>query len=146
MSIQMRRALFAALATVSAFASLVWALGLPLNQNKKQLGLDYEITAVADKNDTVLVTLTVADLGKLKPLESIVLSVPSRQVKNGFDMLVPMATKRDGSKLKAWAQLSRDVAERATIELVPQNPPKGEEIIGWVFHPIPVKEHIKERE
>src|SRR5262245_6975016 len=96
------------------------------------------------KDGTVIVTLTIEDLGKLAPLDSAVLSVPSTRKKSAFDVLVPMALKRDGGKMKAWAQLTRDVAERATIELVPQNPPDGQRVMGWVFHPIAIKEHIIE--
>ena len=134
----------AACIAVMALGGLAWAHGIPLTESKEQLGLNYEFSAIA-KDGTVIVTLTINDLGKLKPLQGVLLSIP-RDKKDGhrIDVFVPLATKQDGGKLTTWAQLSREMAKCATVELVPENPPDGGKVAGWVFHPIAVREHIKD--
>ena len=69
-----------------------------------------------------------------------------RDKKDGHrtDVFVVLATEQDGGKLTTWAQLSREMAEHATVELVPENPPDGGKVAGGVFHPIAVREHIKD--
>ena len=129
---------------VMAVGGLAWAAGIPLMETKEQLGLAYELSAPA-KDGSVTVTLTVTDFGKLEPLQAVILAIPGGPKDGGrFDVYLPMATKCEGGKLTAWAQLSRELAERATVQLVPENPPDGGQVYGWVFHPIPVREHIKD--
>ena len=127
---------------VLCLGTLAWALGEPLQETKEQLHLKYELSAVA-QGDGVHLTLSISDLRQLKPLSAVVLSVPSKSG-GGFDVYLRLATTEKDGKVLATAQLSRDLAERATIELVPENPPDGKKIFGWVWHPIPVKDHIVE--
>ena len=118
-----------------------WGLGLPLNETKEQLQLQYDLSAVAH-GDSVTITLSVSDLGKLKPLNAVALSIPSKSASGNFEVYLSLSTTQKDGKILASAQLSRDLAERATIELVPENPPDGGKIFGWVWYPIPVKDHI----
>src|SRR5207244_879049 len=112
---------WAACVAVMALGGLAWAHAYPLTESKEQLGLNYEFSATA-KDGTVIVTLTIKDLGKLKPLQGVLLAIPSdKKDDHRFDVYVPLATKQDGGKLTAWAQLSREMAERATVQLVPES-------------------------
>ena len=135
---------WAACVAVMALSGLAWGRGNALTESKEQLGLDYEFSATAT-DGTVMVTLTIKDLGKLKPLRGVVLTIPSdKKDDHRLDVYVPLATKQDGGKLTAWAQLSREMAERATVELVPVNLPDGGKMAGGVWYPIAVREHIKD--
>ena len=117
-----------------------WGLGEPLAETKEQLQLQYDLVAVAH-GDSVTITLSVSDLGKLKPLNAVVLDIVSKSA-SGVEVFLSLSTTQRDGKILASAQLSRDLAERATIELVPENPPDGGKIFGWVWYPIPVKDHI----
>lgn len=133
--------LIAALA-VAAASSSSSAAGFPITQSQEELGLKYEISAPL-QNGTVILSITISDLGKLKPLQHVVLVIPTANKDSRFDIYMQMATKEENGKIKAWAQLSKEMAERATIELVPEKTPDGSVVFGWVFFSIPVKEHIK---
>lgn len=130
---------------VACVSTLAWPRGDPLNETKEQLQLKYDLEAVAH-GDSVMVSLSIADLGKLKPLAAVVLSIPGKPGSSNdavpAEVYLRLATTEKDGKILASAQLSRDLAERATIELVPQNPPDGQRIAGGVWHPIPVKDHI----
>ena len=122
-------------------ATVAWALGVPVSETKEQLELKFDLSAVPN-GDSVTVRLTINDLGKLKPLADVMLVVPTaKKGDHGIDLYMPMATREHDGELTAWAQLSRDLAERATIELVPAKVPDGQ-LGGWVFYPIPVKDYI----
>jgi hypothetical protein len=129
---------------VMALGGLVWARAFPLTQSKEQLGLNYDFSATA-KDGSVRLTLTIKDLGKLKPLRYVLLSIPSDKKDDPRpEVFVPLATQQDGGNLTAWAQLSREMAERATVELAPENAPDGGKVLGGVFYRIAVREHIKD--
>ncbi len=135
---------WAACVAVMVVGALAWGRGNALTESKEQLGLDYEFSATA-RDGTVLVQLTIKDLGKLNPLRHVLLAIPSdKKDDHRFDVYVPLATKQDDGKLTAWAQLSREMAERASVQLVPENPPDGRKIAGGVWYPIAVREHIKD--
>src|SRR5438477_2388958 len=90
---------WAACVAVMALGALAWARGIPLTESKEQLGLNYEFSATA-RDGTVIVTLTIKDLGKLKPLRYVLLSIPSdKKDDHRSDVYVPLATKQDGGKL-----------------------------------------------
>jgi hypothetical protein len=129
---------------VMALGGLAWARGIAVTESKEQLGLNYEFSATAT-GGSVRVQLTINDLGKLKPLRCVLLSIPSdKKDDHRSAVYVPLATEQDGGKLTAWAQLSREMAERATVQLVPENPPDGGKMAGGVWYPITVREHIKD--
>ena len=118
--------------------------GIPLTESKEQLGLNYEFSATA-KDGTVIVQLTIKDLGKLKPLRGVLLSIPQRQ--EGRPPACCLRAAGDQARRRettAWAQLSREMAKRATVQLVPENPPDGGKMAGGVWYPIAVREHIKD--
>jgi hypothetical protein len=127
--------------TVAIFGARAWGLGMPVRESQRELGLRYTLTAVA-RGDAVEVNLTIDDVGKLGPLSDVVLCVPGQSGDGHFDLYVSLKTyEKDGNTL-ASAQLGRDLARRAEIELVPRTPPPADHIIGWVWFPIPVGAHV----
>jgi len=93
-------------------------LGHELPQTREELGLEYEVAAVVHKSGRVTVNLTVAGQGRLEPLESIQLAIPSQDGTGFFDLVVSLATTKVDGKLLARAHLSRELAERASISLI----------------------------
>jgi hypothetical protein len=59
-------------------ATLAWALGIQLGETKEQLKLDYEVSVTDHGTGRVTVTFTLADEGRLKPISSVDLSIPSK--------------------------------------------------------------------
>jgi hypothetical protein len=153
MLISKLRSWTALLLGIVAVGSVAWAASLSLTESEEELDLDYEVSAVA-RDGTVSVKLTISELGALKPLGGVVLAIPSERGKT-FDIRVPLATTLKDGKVTTGAQLSLALAERATIELVPENPPQSPpdnpsvftpnqgSVLGSVFYPIPLREHIK---
>src|SRR5438067_432315 len=106
----------ACVALVSA-TGIAWPLGEGLSETKEQLKLDY-VVAITDHHDgRVTITLTLGDEGRLKPLNSIDLIVPGKDGTGSVDIAVSMATKNEDGKLVARCELTRELAERAEIQL-----------------------------
>ena len=103
------------------------AIGFILGESKQQLKLQYDVDvnqAVIDERGTVLVTvvLTLADEGRLKPLDDVQLVVPSKQPFKdggyGADLVVSIDMKQaaDGKRVGRM-QFLKELAERAEIQL-----------------------------
>ena len=60
-------------------AGLVWAMGEQLGETKEQLKLKYDVSVKDHGTGRVTVTLTIADQGRLKPLTSVVLVIPTEE-------------------------------------------------------------------
>lgn len=132
-------------ATVSA-TNLAWGLGHELSETKEQLGLKYDVSAVVHDSGRVTVNLTIADQGKLKPLDSVQLAVPSADGSGYYDLALSLATEKTDGKLRARAHLSRDLADRAQIRLTTHTPPydnvKRSERT-WFYHSIPIAKYVR---
>lgn len=129
--------LFIAVLSLCDSETQAFAWGIPIQQTADQLGLKYKISAVASGDD-VLVRLEISDLGAMKPLSGVTLNITK-----GKQILVyaPLSTKEDGGKIMVSAQLGRDMANDARIDLVPVSPPDGGQVFGWTFFSIPI-DHI----
>jgi len=136
----------AGLAVIISAANAAWALGLQLGETKEQLKLDYQMFAVAHQSGRVSVSLTIADQGRLKPLSSVELVVPSQDGTGFVDLSVPLARREVDGKLVVTAHLKRDLAERASIQLNTRHLDGKETPLTWYFHSIPVAKHIKPQE
>jgi hypothetical protein len=132
-----------ALAAIVLTAEPAWALGLRLSQTKEQLKLDYKVSAVDHGTGRVTVNVTIADVGRLKPLDSVYLVVPSKDGQGFVDLSVPLATKEVDGKLMVSVHLTRELAERAEIQLRTSNLDGKKEALTWYYHVIPIAENIK---
>jgi hypothetical protein len=132
-----------------AFAAVVlatnpaWALGLRLGQTKDQLKLDYQVSAVDHGTGRVTVNLTIADAGRLKPLDSVDLVIPSKDGTGFVDLWVALATREVDGKLVVSVHLTRELAERAEIQLRTSSLDGKKEALTWYYHVIPIAEYIK---
>jgi hypothetical protein len=112
-----------------AFATLVAAcLGLSLTPPARALdrgllitkatqgqhGLDFELSAVQEGPDAVVVRLSVPKTGRLADLTGVRLSVTDGK---RFLTLVPVATAEADGRVTAWCQLTPEVAGKASLDL-----------------------------
>ena len=148
MNARTERLALIAFAIIALSASQAWALGVTLSQSKEELGLKYEVSVADHGTGRVTVNLTIADQGKLKPLQSVQLAVPGQDKTGYFDLVVSLATTNSEGKMMARAHLSKELAERATIGLVTRTFDGKQSKHGRTsyLHPIPIAEYIEAKE
>lgn len=136
-------AVFAAIVLV---AGLAWAEGLGLGQTKEQLKLQYDVLLVDHGTGRVTVNLTIADQGRLKPLKSVELVIPSKDGTGFVDLALSLATREVDGKLLASVHLARELAERAEIHLTTSSLDGKKEALTWYYHVIPIARYMKTAE
>jgi hypothetical protein len=120
------------LALTAAFLwtpSRAWGIGFMLGESKEQLKLQYDLSVSETVSDAdrgiVLVTVefSLADEGRLKPLDDVQLIVmrrePFKEGGYGADLVTSINLKpaKDGKSRVGRVQLVKDLAERAEINL-----------------------------
>ncbi len=123
-----------------------WALGLRLGETKEQLKLDYQVSAVDHGTGRVTVNLTIVDEGRLKPLDSVYLVIPSKDGTGFVDLSVSLATRKVDGKLLVSVHLTRELAEPAEIQLRTLSLDGKKEALTWYYHVIPIAEYLKKGE
>ncbi|QDT44729.1 hypothetical protein Pan241w_48450 [Gimesia alba] len=126
-------------------ADVAWAVGFEIGQTKEELKLEYEISVVDHGTGRVTVNLTIADEGKLKPIESVWLNISSLDDPHRPDLSVSLATRKVDGKLHVRAHLKKELAERAQLQLKTwTNPRTGkQEPLTWFYYPISVAKLLK---
>jgi hypothetical protein len=131
------------LAALVLTADLAWAEGLGLGETKEQLNLKYDVSVVDHGTGRVTVNLTIADEGRLKPLDSVDLVVPSKDGTGFVDLALSLATREVDGKRSVSVHLKRELAERAEIHLRTSSLDGKQEPLTWYYHAIPIAEYIK---
>jgi hypothetical protein len=140
-------------------AALLWTAGpargegYVLGESKEELKLKYEVAVEehpADERGTsrVTVVLTLADEGRLAPLDEVQLVVPGQQVnKNGgrwMDLVVAIdMSKADGGRRIGRVHLLKELAERAQIQLNTHTMDGKRDPTTRLHHVIPIAKHLK---
>lgn len=134
-------------AVIALPASLVWALGFQLGETKEQLKLKYDVSLKDHGTGRVTVVLTIADQGRLKPLNSVDLVVPGKdRNKDGsgyLDLSLSLATREVDGKQVARVHLIRELAERAEIRLRTSRLDGKREALTSYYYVIPIAEYLK---
>jgi len=147
--IEYMRALFlssmAAIALVFT-ADHAWALGHQLGETKEELKLDYEVSAVVHVTSRVTVNLTIADQGRLKPLESVDLVIPSQEGTGYVDLSVSLAAREVDGKLHVRVHLIRELAERAEIQFRTWALDGDQKPRTWYYYSIPIAKFMRDAE
>jgi len=138
------RCLLSVLVTLGVTGGAAWALGFGLGQSKEELGLDYEVSAVDHGTGRVTVVLKIADVGKLKPLTSVDLTVASQDGTGYVDMSVSLEPREEDGKQVVRVHLLRELAERAELQLKTRTLDGKEEMMTWYYFSIPLKDVIKD--
>ncbi|MHC4403878.1 MAG: hypothetical protein ACYTG0_29830 [Planctomycetota bacterium] len=133
-------------AAIVLSANLAWAEGFGLGETKEQLKLKYDVSLKDHGTGRVTVNLTIADQGRLKPLNSVDLVIPSKDGTNFVDLSLSLATRKVDGKLLVRVHLIRELAERAAIQLRTSSLDGKQEALTWYSHAIPIAEHLKDGE
>lgn len=117
-----RRAPSIALVALLVMPGLARGMGEILGQPKEELKLKYDVSVYDNQKGRVTITLTIADAGRLKPLDAVELMVPGTEKEpnggHGFDLAVPLQVTKDAQgKQVARFQITRELASRAELWL-----------------------------
>jgi acylphosphatase len=113
---------FAVAAAVVWVSGRVLGIGFILSETKEELKLKYDVLVEDHGTGRVTAVLTLADEGRLKPLDEVELAIPAQE-KNadgsyGMDLVVSIGmTEIDGGKRVGRVHIRKDLAERAEIRL-----------------------------
>jgi hypothetical protein len=136
------------LAVLVLTADRAWALGFILGETKEELKLQYDVTVDDHGNGRMTVVFTLADEGRLKPVDAVELSIPAQEKnKDGgysSDLSVPMELQKssDGKRVARF-EIRKDWAERAEIWLT-TNSFDGKPLVTTRYHyMIPVAKSLK---
>jgi len=125
-------------------ASFALALGFRLGESKDELELKYDISVYDHDTGRVTVTFTLEDEGRLKPITSIDLHIPSTEMHDsgGFksDLTLSMATSKEGTKQVGRVHIRKDWAARAEIQIKTGHLNGKQELATWYYHAIPLKD------
>ncbi len=133
-------------AAIVLAANLAWAEGLGLAETKEQLKLKYDVSSADHGTGRVTVNLTIADEGRLKPLDSVDLVIPSKDGTGFVDLSLSLATRKVDGKLLVSVHLKKELAERAEIQLRTLSLDGKKEALTWYYHAIPIAKYIKNGE
>ncbi len=114
--------LFTAFAAVVLMAERAWGIGFVLGESKEELKLKYDVAVTDHGTGRVTIVFTLADEGRLKPLDEVQLVVPDQEKNKdgsyGMDLVVSIKLyDRDDGKRVGRIHLLRELAERAQIRL-----------------------------
>lgn len=142
MSMRISRLSLVALATLVLTAGRAWAMEEILGQTKEELKLKYEVTVQDHGTGRVTVVLTIADEGRLKPVQSVDLMIPMEKGQGSVDLMVSLdAREVDGTRV-ARVHLKKEWAQRAQIWLKTSTF-DGKQLLERSIHPIPLADHMK---
>ena len=130
-------------AAIAIPTSCAVAIGFRLGQSKESLNLKYELSVYDHDTGRVTVTFSLEDAGRLKPVSSIDLHIPSEEMHDGggrkSDLTMSMATRKEGTKQVARIHIRKDWAERAEIHIKTGHLDGKQQMMTWYFHAIPLK-------
>ncbi len=134
-------------ATLAMTTSPAWALGFELGESKEKLKLDYKVTVYDHGTGRVTITFTLADEGRLKPLNSIDFYIPStdkhKSGGNMADLVLSLATREVDGKQVARIHVKKELIEKAEIQLKTSHLDGKQEPLTWYYHSIPIAGFMK---
>lgn len=140
-------ALFAAVA-IAGTAGRSWAIGFVLSQTKEELKLKYDVAVEEHSSGRVTVVLTLADEGRLKPLDDVQLVIPGQE-KNAdgghwMDLVVSIDMRQaDDGKHTGRVHIRKELARRAEIQLNTHTMDGKLDPLTRLHHVIPIAKHLK---
>ncbi len=136
-----------AFATLAMTTSHAWAEGFGLGESKEDLKLDYKVSVHDHGTGRVTITFTLADEGRLQPLNSIDFYIPSTDKhKSGghmADLVLSLATREVDGKQVATIHVKKELIERAEIQLKTSHLDGKQELLTWYYHSIPIAKYME---
>ena len=127
-------------------ASFALAVGFQLGESKDKLQLKYDLSVYDHDTGRVTVTFSLEDEGRLKPIDSIDLSIPSQEKHSsgGYksDLTISMTTRKEGNKQVARVHIRKEWAARAEIQLKTRHLDGKQEVLTWYYHSIPLRKLV----
>jgi hypothetical protein len=125
-----------------------WGMGTYLRQTKDELKLKYDVAVEDHGTGRVTVVFTLADEGRLKPLEAVQLVVPAQEQNpdgsHWMDLVVSIdMSETDGDKRVGRIQLLKKLAERAEIQLNTHTMDGKLDRFTRLHHVIPIAKYLK---
>ena len=153
MRIAALRLSFMVLAAVVLTGDRAFGMGEILGETKEQLKLKYDLTVqehIFDGASTERVTIvfTLADEGRLKPLDDVQLVIPGKEKnKDGgrwMDLVVAIELRKsDDGKRVGRVHIRKELAERAEIWLNTHSMDGKELVMERLTHIVPVAKYMK---
>lgn len=117
--------------------------GFELRETKEELKLGYDVRVSDNGGGRTSVTFTLADEGRIKPITSVQVAVPSADKSGYFDVVATLSPfERDGKKVYVL-QLTRDLTERGELDLVTQTMDGKRMVMEWAYHRVPLGPALK---
>ena len=140
-------------AAVLLTGGVAWGIGFILGESKEELKLKYDVAVEEhgfgkDLTGRVTVVLTLADEGRLKPLDEVQLVIPGRE-KNAdgghwMDLVVSIEMRPVGDgKRVGRVHILKEWAERAEIQLNTHTMDGKLDPLTRLHHVIPVAKYFK---
>jgi hypothetical protein len=130
-------------------ADRAWGEGFSLGQTKDELKLKYDVAVQDHGTGRVTVVFTLADEGRLKPLEAVQLVVPAQEQNadgsHWMDLVVSIdMSETDGDKRVGRVHLLKGLAERAEIQLNTHTMDGKLDRFTRLHHVIPIARYLKD--
>lgn len=139
--------MLALVVTIAIPASVAVAMGFQLDDSKDELKLKYDVSVYDHDTGRVTIKFELLDEGRLKPITSVDLSIPSEEKhkSGGFksDLTMSMALSKDGDKQVARVHIRKDWAARAEIEIKTGHLDGKQEPLTWYYHSIPLNKLVE---
>ena len=140
------RLLLVIVAVIAVPASCALAMGLRLGESKKELKLNYEVSVYDHDSGRVTIQFDLIDSGRLKPITSVDLSIPSKEKHKGggfkSDLTMSIGLSQVGEKQVGRIHIRKDWAERAEIHIKTRNIDGKETPLTWYYHAVELKDLV----
>ena len=127
-----------AVATAFFSAGRASAEGYILGETKEALKLDYEVAATDHETGRVTVVLTIADAGRLEPLDEVRLNAPAQDGTNYVDLSVALAIQDRDGKRQVVVHGQKELVQRSELHLTSRRLDGKAEELTFYVHPIPL--------
>ena len=134
---------------VVLMTSRSWAHWYALGPTKDAWGLKYDGEVDATKGDKLIVRFTIADQGRLKPIDSVFVMAFSNPNRTGTNLVkepIKMKPTEDG-KLTGEVEVRKEYADRAVIRIftltVDGRSQMAGPMAGAKYYDIPLKKFLK---
>jgi hypothetical protein len=128
-------------------ADRAWGVGFILGETKEKLRLQYDVEVSEHGTGRVTIVLTIADEGRLKPLDEVQLVIPAQE-KNAdgsywMDLVVSIELQNteDGKRV-GRVHILHDLAKRAQLRLNTHTMDGKRDPYTRLHHVIPIAEHL----
>ncbi len=119
-----------------------WAIGFQLGESKEELRLDYQVTATDHGTGRVTIVLSIADAGRLGPLDSVDFFIPGGDGTGYADLSLSLQVHEVEGRREARVHLLKETAERAEFRLKTHHLDGRQEPLTWYYFSIPLAEHL----